>query len=152
MVPEHRTPLPSPCQARSSKARICKETPETRNELLIFPEVRGECEELNNSPQISAVAVSDGRPLTRYAANSRSNGVARSGCRGRHQGGRRREFGDQGWRMREWRLCGQSKSAMCKRGLRNSTGRSATSQQWSVTQAFHKHHGNQRDGSSGLKD
>jgi len=32
----------------------------------MFPEVRGECEELNNSPQIEAAA--DGRPLTRYAA------------------------------------------------------------------------------------
>jgi len=31
------------------------------------------CEELNNSPQIEA----DGRPLTRYAANSSSNGAAR---------------------------------------------------------------------------
>jgi len=41
----------------------------------MFPEVRGECEELNNSPQIEAGA--DGRPLTSYAANSRSNGAAR---------------------------------------------------------------------------
>jgi len=41
----------------------------------MFLEVRGECEELNNSPQIEAAA--DGRPLTRYAANSRSNDAAR---------------------------------------------------------------------------
>jgi len=33
------------------------------------------CEELNNSPQIEGAA--DGRLLTRYAANSRSNGAAR---------------------------------------------------------------------------
>jgi len=32
------------------------------------------CEEFNNSPQIEAAA--DGRPLTSYAANSRSNGAA----------------------------------------------------------------------------
>jgi len=36
----------------------------------MFPEVRGECEELNTSPQIEAAA--DGRLFTRYAANSRS--------------------------------------------------------------------------------
>jgi len=41
----------------------------------MFPEVRGECEEFINSPQIEAAA--DGRPLTRYAANSHSNGAAR---------------------------------------------------------------------------
>jgi len=41
----------------------------------VFPEVKGECEELNNSPQIEAAA--DGRPLTRYAANSRSYGAVR---------------------------------------------------------------------------
>jgi len=60
-----------------------------------------DCEELNNSPQISATAATDGRPLTRY--------TARSGWRGR-------DFGDHGWRMREWRLGGQSKRAVCKRG------------------------------------
>jgi len=49
----------------------------------MFPEVRGECEELNSPPQISAAAATDGRPLTRYAANSRSNGAARSGWRER---------------------------------------------------------------------
>jgi len=38
---------------------------------------------------ILASAATDGRPLTRYAANSRSNGAARSGWR-------MREFGDQG--------------------------------------------------------
>jgi len=53
------------------------------------------CEELNNSPQILEAATTDGRPLTSYAANSRSNGAARSGWR-------RREFGDQGWKMREF--------------------------------------------------
>jgi len=41
----------------------------------MFPEVRGECEEMNNSPQIAAAAA--GRPLTRHAADSRSNGAAR---------------------------------------------------------------------------
>jgi len=61
----------------------------------MFPEVRGECEELNNSPQIYAATATDGRPLTRYAATSRSNGAARSGWR-------RIEFGDQGWRTREF--------------------------------------------------
>jgi len=40
------------------------------------------CEELNNSPQIGAAA--DGRPLTRYAANSRNSVVT----------ARRRQFGD----------------------------------------------------------
>jgi len=54
----------------------------------MIPEVRRECEELNNSPRIPAAATKDGRPLTRYA-NSRSNGAARCGWR-------RREFGDQG--------------------------------------------------------
>jgi len=48
------------------------------------------CEELNNSPQIEAAA--DGRPLTRYAANSRSNGTARRVWR---LGWRTKEFGDQ---------------------------------------------------------
>jgi len=33
------------------------------------------CEELNNSPQISAAAATDGRPLTRYVAITRSNGT-----------------------------------------------------------------------------
>jgi len=42
----------------------------------MFPEVREECEELNNSPQFSAAAATDGRPQTRYAANTRSNGTA----------------------------------------------------------------------------
>jgi len=60
----------------------------------MIPEVRRECEELNNSPRIPAAATKDGRPLTRYA-NSRSNGAARCGWRGR-------EFGDQGWRRREF--------------------------------------------------
>jgi len=67
----------------------------------------GACEELNNSPQIEAAA--DGRPLTRYAVNSRSNGAARRfwrlGWRSREfgdQGWRAREFGDQGWRSREF--------------------------------------------------
>jgi len=51
----------------------------------MFPEVRGEY----------------GRPLTRYAANSRSNGAARSGWR-------RREFGDQSGRIREFGVqCGR---------------------------------------------
>jgi len=65
------------------------------------------CEELNNSPQIEAAA--DGRPFTRYAANSRSNGAARRvwrlGWRTREfgvQGWRARKFGDQGWRSREF--------------------------------------------------
>jgi len=31
---------------------------------------------LNNSPQISAAAATDGRPLTRYAANTCTNGTA----------------------------------------------------------------------------
>jgi len=72
----------------------------------MFPEVRGKCEELNNSPQIEAAAY--GRPLTRYAANSSSNGMSRRvwrlGWRTREfgdQGWRAREFGDQGWRSRE---------------------------------------------------
>jgi len=62
--------------------------------------------------------------------------------------------------MREWRFGGQGMSAVCKRGSRNPpdfglfrelwTGRgSATSWQWSGTQARHLPHGNQRDGSSG---
>jgi len=89
----------------------------------MFPEVSGECEELNNSPQIEAAA--DGRPLTSYAANSRSNGAARRVWRPRIKS--EREFGDQGWRSREfgdqkqsmenereWRLRGQGKSAVCK--------------------------------------
>jgi len=50
---------------------------------------------LNNSPQIEAAT--DGRPLTRYAANSRSNGAARRVWR---LGWRTREFEDQGWRTR----------------------------------------------------
>jgi len=59
------------------------------------------CEKLNNSAQISAAAATAGRPLTRYTANSRSNGAARSGWRGR-------EFGDQGWRRIEFRdQCGR---------------------------------------------
>jgi len=92
------------------------------------------CEELNNSPQIGAAA--DGRPLTRYAANSRSSVVT----------ARRREFGDldgeresletkdgdresletkDGERessetkkriMRDWRRRGQGKSSVCKGG------------------------------------
>jgi len=52
------------------------------------------CEEVNNSPQILATAATDGRPLTRYAANSRSNGAAKSSWR-------RRELGDQCGRTRE---------------------------------------------------
>jgi len=43
----------------------------------MFPEVRGECEELNNSPQIPTAVTADGQPLTRYAANSRRNGAAK---------------------------------------------------------------------------
>jgi len=60
---------------------------------------------------------------------------------------------------REWRLAGQSKSAMggyngtppyCELSRELWTGRrSSTSRQRSGTQACHKHHGNQRDGSSG---
>jgi len=79
------------------------------------------CEELNNSSQIEAAA--NGWPLTRYEANSRSNGAARRvwrlGWRTREFGDldgerksletwrenervwRAREFGDQGWRTRE---------------------------------------------------
>jgi len=113
----------------------------------MFPEVRGECEELNNSPQIETAA--DGRPLTSYAANSRSNGATRRVWR---LGWRTRELGDQGWRPRmeservwrprmeiervwrprteservwrpsmenerEWRLRGQGKSAVCRNGI-----------------------------------
>jgi len=58
----------------------------------MFPEVRGECEELNNYPQISAAAAAGGRPLTIYTSNSR------------------REI------EKKWRLQGQGKSAVCKRG------------------------------------
>jgi len=144
------------------------------------------CEELNNSQQIQAAT--DGRPLTRYAANSRSNGAARrvwrlgwrtrefgdQGWRAKEfgdQGWRTREFGDQGWRAREfgdqgWRSRDNEDFACKARvpctiadngtppnfGLFRElwTGRrSATSRQWSGTQACHKHHGNQRDGSSG---
>jgi len=32
--------------------------------------------ELNNSPQISAAAETDGRPITRYATKTHSNGTA----------------------------------------------------------------------------
>jgi len=39
----------------------------------MFPELSAECEELK---QISAAAATDGRPLTRYAANPRRNGTA----------------------------------------------------------------------------
>jgi len=64
------------------------------------------CEQLNNSPKIEAAA--DGRPLTRYAANSRSNGAAkrvwRPGCR-------TREFGD---------LDGERESLETKDGKRES--------------------------------
>jgi len=63
----------------------------------MFPEVRGECEELNNSPQIEAAA--DGRPLTRYAAKSRSNGAARRVWR---FGWRTREFGDLVGERESW--------------------------------------------------
>jgi len=42
---------------------------------LCWPVVR-ECEELKHSTQISAAVTRDGRPLTRYAANTRSNGNA----------------------------------------------------------------------------
>jgi len=132
---------------------------------------------LNNSPQIEAAA--DGRPLTRYAANSRSNGAARSvwrlGWRTREfgdQGWRAREFRDQGWRSRDfgdqerrarefgdqaWRsrengdFAGKANGTPPDFGLSRElwTGRgSATSRQWSGTHACHKHHGNQRDGSS----
>jgi len=132
----------------------------------MFPEVRGECEELNNSPQVEATT--DGRPLTRYAANSRSNGAAkrlwRLGWRTREfgdQGWRAREFGDQGWISRDnGDFAGKARVPCAKAdngtppdfGLSGEpwTGRrSATSRQWSGTQACHKHHGNQRDGSSG---
>jgi len=71
----------------------------------MFPEVKRKCEELNNSPQILAAAATDGRPLTGFAANSRSNGPARSGWRRREIGdqcGRIRGFGDQRWRVREF--------------------------------------------------
>jgi len=56
---------------------------------------------------------------------------------------------------REWKLRGHGKSAVCKNRITELsrelwTGRgSATSRQWSGTQACHKHHGNQRDCSSG---
>jgi len=133
-------------------------------------------EELNNSPQTEAA--SDGRPFTRYAANSRSNGAARIvwglGWRTRQfgdQGWRARKFGDQGWRSRElgdpgWRarefgdLAGKARVPCAKTdngtppdfelSRKLWTGRrSATSRQWSGTQACHKHHGKQRNGSSG---
>jgi len=92
----------------------------------MFPEVRGKCEELNNSPQLEAAA--DGRPLTRYAANSRSNGAARRVWRSRIESDRvwrpRMEIervwrprmeSERAWRPwmeieREWRLRGQGKS------------------------------------------
>jgi len=87
------------------------------------------------------------------------------------QGWRSREFGDQGWRAREfgdqeWRsrvngdFAGKARVPCAKAdngtppdfGLSRElwTGRgSATSRQWSGTQACHKYHGNQRDCSSG---
>jgi len=73
----------------------------------MFPEARGECEELNNFPQIEAAA--DGRPLTRYAESLETSmekeRVWRLGWRTREfgeQGWRAREFEDQGWRAREF--------------------------------------------------
>jgi len=108
---------------------------------------------LNNSPQIEAAA--DGRPVTRCAENSRSNGAARRVWR---LGWKTREFGDQGWRAREFGdLVGKARVPCAKAdngtppdfGLSRElwTGRrSATSRQWSGTQACHQ---NQRDGSSG---
>jgi len=152
----------------------------------MFPEARGECEELNNSPQIEAAA--DGRPLTRYAESLetsmekervwrlgwRTREFGEQGWRAREfgdqgwrarefgdQGWRRREFGDQGWRSRENGDCAGKARVPCAKadngtppdfGLSREfcTGRrSATSRKWSGTQTCHKHHGNQRDGSSG---
>jgi len=95
----------------------------------MFLKTGGECEELNNSPHIPTAVTTDGRLLTRYAASSRSNGAVKSGWRRNSE----REFGVQGWvptqkrdqgvekesletmvwRMREWRLCVQSESAVC---------------------------------------
>jgi len=49
---------------------------------------------LNNSPQILTTAATDGRPLTKYAENLRSN-VAAGSC------WRRKEFGSEGWSKRE---------------------------------------------------
>jgi len=95
---------------------------------------------LNNSPQIEAAA--DGRPLTRYAANSRSNGAARRVWR---LGWRTREFGDQGWRSRENGDFADKAREPCAKadngtppdfGLSRElwTGRrSVTSRQWSGT-------------------
>jgi len=37
-------------------------------------------EELNNSPRILAAAATEGRPLTIYAINTRSNGTAGRKC------------------------------------------------------------------------
>jgi len=77
------------------------------------------------------------------------------------QGWRAREFGDQGWRLREnGDFAGKARVPCAKAdngtppdfGLSRElwTGRgSATSRQWSGTQACHKHHGNQRDCSCG---
>jgi len=50
------------------------------------------CEELNNSPQIPIAVTTDGFPLTRYAANLRSNGAVKSGWRKHLE----RELRDQG--------------------------------------------------------
>jgi len=91
-------------------------------------------------------------------------GVWRLGWRTREfgdQGWRTREFGDQGWRSREnGDFAGKTRVPCAKAdngtppdfGLSRElwTGRrSATSRQWSGTQACHKHLENQRDGSSG---
>jgi len=59
----------------------------------MFLKIGGECEELNNSPQIPTAVTTDGRLLTRYAASSRSNGAVKSGWRRNSE----REFGVQGW-------------------------------------------------------
>jgi len=70
---------------------------------------------LNNSPQIEAAA--DGRPLTRYAAKSRSNDAARRVWR---LGWRTREFGDQVWRARKFGdqgWSGEIQRAMRKREI-----------------------------------
>jgi len=114
----------------------------------------GKCKELNNSPQIQAVAAADGRLLTRYAANSRSNGAARRGWRTREfgeQGWRSREVGDQRWRCRAFGDQGADKKRVETRraeqpylGLSRelwAERKSATSRQWSGTQACRKHRG-----------
>jgi len=69
---------------------------------------------LKNAKQIPTAVTTNGRPLT-------SNGAGKSGWRRdlerelRDKNAEKESLESKEWRMREWRFCEQSESAVCKR-------------------------------------